>query len=422
MAVASRSHGDRSLPTVVSLTKYIPYPGVTHAGGEYLLAHHRALASLGDVAQFAPDSPINADALPRALGGPSASLLSDARPRLRGLRLRAFQLESVWAGSAIYWPVRRLFRTGRAPWRALSQARVIEFQWSEMIALAPSVRDRLPGVRLIGVAHDIITQRLERQAEGAGNPLTRALLRVVARRSRRRESRDFRALDVLLVFSEKDAELARAMAPGTRVEVVHPGLGPTDPLPRTPDRDAPIVLFTGAMNRPENWRSVLWFLNEIWTTVSARVPAARFVIAGANPPELLQRKVASTPRAELTGFVDSLEPWYARASVFAVPLIAGAGVKFKTIDAMLRGVPIVTTAVGAEGIGSHGSGAEATDPAEHFAAVTDDSRLFAEALVRELTAPDLQRVDRAQRWAENVYGVAAFERRIHEIYGGFIAQ
>lgn len=407
---------------MVSLTKYIPYPGVPHAGGEYLLAHHRALAALAEVVQFAPDSPINADALPRAAEVLSTTLLSGARPRLRGLMLKTLQLESVWAGSAIYWPVRRLFRTDRAPWRALTQAEVIEFQWSEMIALAPSVRDRLPGARLVGVAHDIITQRLERQAAGTGNPLTRALLRLAARRSRLRESRDFRALDMLLVFSEKDAELAREMAPGTRVEVVHPGLGPTEPLPRTPDHDAPIVLFTGAMNRPENWLSALWFLDEIWPTVSARVPTARFVIAGANPPESLRQKVASAPRVELTGFVDSLEPWYARASVFVVPLIAGAGVKFKTIDAMLRGVPIVTTAVGAEGIGSHGSGAEATDPAERFAAVTDDTRLFAEAVVRELTAPDMQRVDRAQRWAENIYGVAAFEQRIHEIYGGLIAR
>lgn len=412
MPAASRSRSDQTLPTAVSLTKYIPYPSVTHAGGEYLLAHHSALAHLVDVVQFAPDTPINRDALPRAAAWPEAHLLTGTRPPLRGLALKLFQLESVWSGSAVYWPVRRLFRTNRAPWRALTQAAVIEFQWSEMIALAPLVRERLPGAWLVGVAHDIITQRLERQAAGARTPLARSLLRLAARRSRRREASDFGSLDLLIVFSDKDAALARELAPTTRIEVVHPGLGPTDPLPRAPQIDEPVVLFTGAMNRPENWRSVLWFLDEIWPAVLREAPTARFVIAGARPPDALRERVAAEQRVELTGFVDSLEPWYAGASVFAVPLVAGAGVKFKTIDAMLRGVPIVTTAVGAEGIGAP----------EHFATVTDDPVEFAAAVVRVLLEPEARQVARAQRWAESVYGVEAFERRIRDIYGDGISE
>ena len=397
---------------VVSLTKYIPYPAVTHAGGEYLLAHYRALTKIAAVRPFAPDTPINRDALPRASGGPSATLLSAARPPLRGLLLRVFQLESVWAGSAIYWPVRMLFRSGRAPWWALSQADVVEFQWSEMIALAPRVRERVAGARLIGVAHDIITQRLDRQAAGTRNMIVRGLLRLAARRSRRRESRDFASLDLLIVFSEKDAVLAQELSPTTRVEVVHPGLGPTDPHPRNPDAAEPIVLFTGAMNRTENWRSVLWFLEEIWPSVVARVPSARFVIAGANPPQALVARAAAEQRVELTGFVESLEPWYARASVFAVPLVAGAGVKFKTIDAMLRGVPVVTTSVGAEGI----------EALEHFTAVTEDPTEFADAIVDQLRNPDLERSRCAQLWAEGTYGTAAFEDRIRGLYGDFFGQ
>ena len=399
------------MPTVVSLTKYIPYPAVTHAGGEYLLAHDRALSRFARVEHLAPDTPINRDALPKAADGPPAELLAEARPSLTGPLLGLFQLESVWAGSSIYRPVRRLFRGDRAPWAALERADAIELQWSEMIALAPSLRRRLPGTPLIGIAHDVITQRLERQAAGASSPIRRALLRIAAARCRRREAATFAWLDLLIVFSEKDAALARELAPAVRVEVVHPGLGPTDPLPRSTDPAEPIVLFTGAMNRPENHGGVAWFLDEIWPAVLRDVPEARLVIAGANPPESLRARVATAPRTELTGFVDSLEPWYARASLFVAPLRAGAGVKFKTIDAMLRGVPIVTTAVGAEGI----------DAPELFAAVTDDAGSFAEAAVRQLRDPDEALAARAREWAEGVYGVAAFEGRIRELYADLIA-
>jgi glycosyltransferase involved in cell wall biosynthesis len=318
----------------------------------------------------------------------------------------------VWAGSSIYRPVRRLFRGDRAPWSKLESADAIEFQWSEMIALAPLVRRYLPGKKLIGVAHDVITQRWERQAAANGSAIRRPLERLAAARSRRREAASFSALDLLVVLSEKDAALARELAPATRVEVVHPGLGPTDPLPRAPRPDEPEVLFTGALNRPENWSAILWFIDEMWDRVLREVPSARLIIAGANPPEALKSRVARTARAELTGFVESLEPWYARASVFAVPLRQGAGVKFKTIDAMLRGVPIVTTAVGAEGI----------DASELFAEVTDDAGRFAAAVVRQLRDPELELAERAQRWADGVYGVEAFERRIEELYGDFLSE
>lgn len=398
-------------PAVLSLTKYIPYPAVTHAGGEYLLAHDRALGSFARVENLAPDTPVNRAALPLVGDGPPASLLEGARPRLRGAALALFRLESVWAGSSIYWPVRRLFRSGRAPWARIERADAVEFQWSEMIALAPEVRRRFPSKPLVGIAHDVITQRWERLAASSGSAIRRALLRLAAARCRRREAATFRALDLLVVFSEKDAVLARELAPTTRVEVVHPGLGPTDPLPRAPRDDEPVVLFTGAMNRPENWRAALWFIEEMWPRILREAPTARFVIAGAHPPEALSTRIAQTPRAELTGFVESLEPWYAEASVFAVPLRTGAGVKFKTLDAMLRGVPIVTTTVGAEGI----------DAPELFAEVTDDPDRFAEAVVRQLREPDAELAARAKRWADGVYGVAAFEGRIRELYADVLA-
>lgn len=407
MGAQHRFEGAAQAPrerSVLSLTKYIPYPSVTHAGGQYLLAHDRALAEVAVFEQFAPDIPLNREALPLVGDGSAASLLDGAR--LDGLALACWRLESVWAGSAIYRPVRRLFSGDRAPWAKLEAADAIEFQWSEMIALAPLVRRRLPDAVLIGIAHDVITQRLERQLAGRMSALKRALLRLAATKSRRREAASFAALDLLIVFSEKDASLARGLSPGTRVEVVHPGLGPTSPLHRAPHAAEPIVLFTGAMNRPENWRGVLWFLDEIWPAVLAAVPSARFVIAGAKPPEALVARVAATARAELTGFVDSLEPYYAEASVFVAPLRAGAGVKFKTVDALLRGVPVVSTEVGAEGI----------DAPELFGAVVDDAPAFAEAVVRQLREPDEALAQRAQRWADGVYGIAAFERRLRELY------
>ena len=396
---------------IASVSKYIPYPSVTHAGGQYVGQHLGALADFAAIELFAPDTPLNRAAMPQFDVSASSELMRGVGPGATGRFKTLFDVESAWAGSAVAWPYRRLFQTDRAPWSALGASGLIEFHWSEMIALAPDVRRRLPDAVLVGIAHDVITQRWERAADAAANPLVRGAYSLAARRSRVQESRSFRDLDVLLVFSEKDAALASALAPETRVEVVHPGLGPTMPVKRDVDAASPVVLFTGALNRPDNERGILWFLDRIWPFISTDFPSARLVIAGANAQTGLIRAVSRAPRASLTGFVESLDPWYAQAAVFVAPLLTGAGVKFKTIDAMLRGVPVVSTTVGAEGIDASGL----------FASVTDDPREFAAAVVTELREPDRGRAAAAQRWADGVYGERAFRDRLRTLYGELLS-
>lgn len=393
-------------PLVVSLSKYIPYPGIAHAGGQYLNAHVTALNKLARVRLHAPDAPLNHQAVEQhaqAFG----ELLPTSWPRLHGFCFRLMQAESVFAGSSTYWPVRRLFRGKRAPWAELTQADVIELQWSEMIALAPLIRARLPKTRLIGVAHDVITQRWQREVEQSTSVFRRVLARVAVGRAMIRERRTFDALDTLLVFSEKDAELVRELGSSVDTVVVHPGLGPKD-FSRAASTNPATVLFVGALNRPENDDAALWMLREIWPGVTEEVPDLRLVIAGAHPSQQVQAAAAGFNNVQVTGFVDDLTPLYERATVSVVPLRFGAGVKFKTIDAMLFEVPVVSTSVGAEGI----------DGAELFMSVVDNADGFVKAVVGAVASDFRARAAEARKWAEQTYGQAQFEQTIASVYRG----
>lgn len=396
----------RSVPVVVSLTKYIPHAAIPHAGGQYVWQQDAVLQSFTDLVHLAPDTPMNRAAAARSDSSVPARLFAGRGPGKTGKYKTLFDIESAWAGSSIGWPYRRLFASDRAPWETLRAADIIEMHWSEMIALAPSIRRRLPQAFLVGIAHDVITQRWQRAATQAGNRLGRAGFSLAARRSRSREARSFAALDMLIVFSEKDAELARALAPALRIEVVHPGMGSPNATRVDRSETDPIVLFTGALDRPDNYRAVEWFVKSMWPQVQRDVPESRLVVAGANPPPSLTAIAEQDSTIELTGFVDSLEPYYEQARVFVSPLRTGAGVKFKTLDAMIRALPIVSTTVGAEGI----------DGTDLFAAVTDDEDEFAEAVVRELLHPNTDRADRASDWANEIYGHQAFHDRVVELY------
>jgi glycosyltransferase involved in cell wall biosynthesis len=107
--------------------------------------------------------------------------------------------------------------------------------------------------------------------------------------------------------------------------------------------------------------------------------------------------------------VPDLSQVYTEASVALIPLRQGAGLKFKTVEAMLAGVPLVTTSVGAEGVA----------PDHYFALVADRVDHLTSAVIDVLQKPEhhQRRADEAQLWAQQSYGVDAFKQHIRAAYG-----
>lgn len=402
-------------PRMVSVSKYVPYRGIPHAGGQYLVQHYRALARRFDVEVISPSTPMNREAMSQPRDSVARVDLLPGRGPFRHGRFKLMaDVDSVLRGSSATADVVAEFRWNRRLRAELADARLVEFQWTEMAALAPAVRRIAPQAKTVFVAHDVITQRWRRRAAEAPSPLVRSAYSAAAWRSLDRERRSMLAVDRVIVFSEKDAEIALDIAPAARVEVVPPGLGEAEPgaAAARPDRRPthPTVLFTGAMNRPDNYEGVLWFLEAVWPDVCEQAPNARFVIAGADPPPRLRQRAAEFTNVELTGYVDSLEPYYAAADVMVVPLFTGAGVKFKTIDAMLRGIPVVSTPVGAEGLGD----------ASLYAGVTTDAVDFARSIVATIASPAAAPTARALEWASERFGFEGFAARLTAVYGQLI--
>ena len=105
-------------------------------------------------------------------------------------------------------------------------------------------------------------------------------------------------------------------------------------------------MFVGALDRVENGESILWFIKKVWHKIIAEVPEAKLVVVGAHPSQELQALAGKD--ILITGFVEDLLPYYKEASVFMAPILTGAGVKFKVLQALAFGLPVVTTAVGAD--------------------------------------------------------------------------
>lgn len=106
------------------------------------------------------------------------------------------------------------------------------------------------------------------------------------------------------------------------------------------------ILFFGAMNRPENYLSVIWFIENIMPNLTDF--DLRFVILGGNPPEELKKY--SSDKVIVTGYVENVTDYFKHSLCFVAPLVLGAGIKVKILEALSSGIPVITNSIGIEGI------------------------------------------------------------------------
>lgn len=110
-----------------------------------------------------------------------------------------------------------------------------------------------------------------------------------------------------------------------------------------------ILVFVGKMNYEPNVVAVTWFAECVLPKLLVTYPNLRFQIVGAHPAKKIQN-LADNPNIEVTGFVESVEPYFQHATIVVAPMLTGAGIQNKIIQAMSYGCCVVTTPIGAEGL------------------------------------------------------------------------
>jgi GT2 family glycosyltransferase/SAM-dependent methyltransferase len=185
-----------------------------------------------------------------------------------------------------------------------------------------------------------------------------------------------RRSDLVATVSAEEEKVVQAFVHGTATVVLPNVHGPVvGDLPGFDERSD--LLFIGSYLHPPNIDAMLWFVQEVMPLVTARVPA-HLTILGQEPPDEVRRLAG--PDVTVTGYVPSVDEYFRRARVFVAPLRYGAGVKGKVGQAMTYGLPIVTTQIGAEGMGIVDG---------IHALVRDDPAAFAEAVVDLLASAEL---------------------------------
>jgi len=223
---------------------------------------------------------------------------------------------------------------------------IVQLEFTSMAQYAPLARES--GALVVCTAVDLAFRTQVRRAR---------MERGWARKGRRwlgalslwqYELRALRRCDLVLTLSAEDATALRRWLPRLPIAYVPSGIDLQDfPIcfdPRAEDE----VLFVGNYLHPPNVEGALWLAHEVWPLVRRLRPSARLTLAGRAPPAAIQALAA--PDIRIPGTVDDLRPLYARASLVTAPIFWGSGVRIKILEALACGLPLVTTALAAEGI------------------------------------------------------------------------
>jgi polysaccharide biosynthesis protein PslH len=292
---------------------------------------------------------------------------------------------------------------------ALSQRQfdIVVFDFVHSAVLLPPKLD----CATVCFTHNVEAEIFARHAKQARNRLLKWLWSSQHAKMDRYERQVLSRFTSVVAVSERDAAFFRE-----RYGVAAPRTIPTGvdldyfswQAPIDPGREAPpTVVFIGSMDWEANIDGVRHFIESVWPQVHAALPQARFMVVGRNPPPSLVNLGRSHPGVSFTGFVDDVRPYVRQAQVAVIPLRVGGGTRIKAFEAMAMGCPVVSTAVGIEGLGVRDG--------EHFLC-RDDARGQAEAVIRVLSDRGLRSglAERARQCVESQHGYRvaahAFER------------
>jgi glycosyltransferase involved in cell wall biosynthesis len=220
------------------------------------------------------------------------------------------------------------------------------------------------------IEHIVLSRAIEQQKSLKGK-----LLYLLIPAMKRGEQRAVRMAAETYVCSGKDREYIEREFRQPKVFIIPNAVDIPHPHPGS---TAPNLLFLGS-DYGANIDAAEFMADKIWPAIHSGVPDAKLIIAGISP-ERMKNRGTYAPGIEITGFVRDLDSLYQTSRVIVTPILVGGGTRYKIIEAAAYSKPVVSTAMGAEGL-EFAPGKEIL--------IRDDPESFAETCIELLADPSL---------------------------------
>jgi glycosyltransferase involved in cell wall biosynthesis len=230
---------------------------------------------------------------------------------------------------------------------------------------------RASGTPFVLADYDVESNELSSFAAAQSNPLSRAVLRREARRTRAAEGAAVARAARVFAVSEEDARLLSQDDPrlAEKISALPVPLPEADPVPRRPGSPFGLLVL-GPLQAGGRLEGLRWLLSAVWPRVRAEHPDARLLVVGAGAPDEIRAR-DGRDGIEVRGFVEDLDAVLSEIDLCVMPLLSGGGIRIKILESLPRGVPCLGTEVAVRGFAGVPGVLEANAPDEWLAIVND---------------------------------------------------
>ena len=270
----------------------------------------------------------------------------------------------------------------------------------------------VPDVPTILIEHDVAYRSAVRAALAQADPVARGRKLFDALRLYRWELEHASRADLVLAVSEEEADILRRRGLTKVSSAVPSGVDVAEFEPSGPRHEVRDILFLGYFLHTPNVDGLRFLVDEIWPELGGRESGLSATIVGKGLDRAMQTRVAEAG-LEYAGFVEDLRAALWAHRVFVSPIRYGAGIRIKLLEAAAARCAIVSTTLGAEGLGFRdGVNLLIADTPEDFAAAVrrllDDDELR-----RRLGDSAHDRVKQTHDWAN-------LARRLEDVIYGLV--
>ena len=165
----------------------------------------------------------------------------------------------------------------------------------------------------------------------------------------RYEQKTVQKFSKIVVTTDDDQKQMEEFAPNGEIYLI-PNAVDLDLFPyRSQDPAGHNLVFIGGLDYWVNIDAACFLAREILPRIQITYPETTLTLVGANP-SLEVQELTKLKGVIVTGRVPSMTTYLHQATVAVIPLRTGFGMKFKTLESMAAGVPVVASDRGLEGL------------------------------------------------------------------------
>ena len=224
---------------------------------------------------------------------------------------------------------------------------IIQLEGLYVCPYIPLIRENSKA-KIIYRAHNIEHEIWSRTAVMA-HGLEKWYLKDLSRRIKHFEVQILNKYDLLVPITGRDGAILNKLGNLKPMHVSQTGIDSSVLIPNSKNLKHPTLFHIGSLEWSPNQEGLIWFFENCWDTIREKYPDLQFFIAGRNAPPWFQ-KMMNLPNVVFKGEVVDAYEFINSKSIMVVPLFSGSGMRIKIIEGMALGKPIVTTAIGTEGI------------------------------------------------------------------------